>query len=201
MKLTKTELRDQQSRHQQLMRYLPTLQLKKAMLQAQASEVRSEIGRFEKDFEKLQSQVLQSAPLFDLDLGMPFSDIGRVVELKKHYENVAGVELPFFDDLTFSDLNYSLLGTEPYVDRLIELVRLSKLAYVKVSIAIEKKTAIEKELRAVSIRVNLFEKILIPRTAENIKRIKIFLSDQQLAAVARAKVAKKKIEESKEAEA
>ena len=63
----------------------------------------------------------------------------------------------------------------------------------KIKIAEEKKRVLEKELREVSIRVNLFEKILIPRALENIKKIKIFLGDQQLAAVSQAKVAKKKI--------
>lgn len=41
----------------------------------------------------------------------------------------------------------------------------------------------------------MFEKILIPRALKNIKKIKVFLGDQQLAAVSQAKVAKKKIEE------
>lgn len=45
----------------------------------------------------------------------------------------------------------------------------------------------------VSIRLNLFEKILIPRTKKNIKKIEVFLGDQELAAVAQAKVAKSKI--------
>ena len=60
----------------------------------------------------------------------------------------------------------------------------------KVMKAAEKKAALEKELREVSIRVNLFEKILIPRALSNIKKIKVFLGDQQLAAVSQAKVAK-----------
>jgi V/A-type H+-transporting ATPase subunit D len=45
--------------------------------------------------------------------------------------------------------------------------------------------------------VNLFEKVMIPQAMENIKRIAVFLQDQQLAAVARAKVAKSKIEAKK----
>jgi V/A-type H+-transporting ATPase subunit D len=61
----------------------------------------------------------------------------------------------------------------------------------------EQRQALEKEWREVSIRVNLFEKILIPRAVENIRKIKVFLGDQQLAAVSRAKVAKTKIEASK----
>ncbi len=63
----------------------------------------------------------------------------------------------------------------------------------------EKKRALQKELRDVSIRVNLFEKILIPRSQDNISKIRIFLGDQQLAAVAQAKVAKQKIERRKKA--
>lgn len=198
MKLTKTELRDQQVKLQQLERYLPTLQLKKAMLQAQANEVRNEIMSLEKEYEKWQNLVLSSAALFDQDLGIPIQSMGRIKHLGKHYENVAGVELPVLEELSFHPVNYSLLGTEPYLDRLVAIVEKAKEAFVKVSIAIEKKEALEKELREVSIRVNLFEKILIPRTEQNINKIKIFLGDQQLAAVARAKVAKKKIVEARE---
>jgi V/A-type H+-transporting ATPase subunit D len=79
----------------------------------------------------------------------------------------------------------------------IEGLRKLATARVKVQIAREKKAALEKELRQVSIRVNLFEKILIPRALANIKKIKVFLGDMQLAAVSQAKVAKRKIEEHK----
>ena len=56
-----------------------------------------------------------------------------------------------------------------------------------------KKKLLEKELNEVSIRVNLFEKIMIPRTEKNIKKIRIFLGDQQLSAVSQAKASKRKI--------
>ena len=70
-------------------------------------------------------------------------------------------------------------------------------AKARIEVAIEKKTALETELREVAIRVNLFEKILIPRAQKNIKKIRVFLGDMQLAAVSQAKVAKTKIEERK----
>ncbi|EKE22261.1 MAG: hypothetical protein ACD_7C00009G0002, partial [uncultured bacterium] len=62
----------------------------------------------------------------------------------------------------------------------------------KINVEEEKKRSLEKELKDVSIRVNLFEKILIPRTLKNIKKIKIFLGDQELAAISQAKIAKLK---------
>jgi V/A-type H+-transporting ATPase subunit D len=40
--------------------------------------------------------------------------------------------------------------------------------------------------------VNLFEKVLVPRTRNNIRRIRIYLSDSERAAVVRAKIAKRK---------
>ena len=50
-----------------------------------------------------------------------------------------------------------------------------------------------KELRTTSQRVNLFEKVKIPETKENIRRIGIYIGDQQTAAVVRGKIAKKKL--------
>jgi V/A-type H+-transporting ATPase subunit D len=57
----------------------------------------------------------------------------------------------------------------------------------------KRKKLLEKEYKEVSIRLNLFEKVLIPKAKENIKKIKIYLGDQQLAAVCQSKMAKKKI--------
>ena len=48
------------------------------------------------------------------------------------------------------------------------------------------------ELTTTSQRVNLFEKVKIPECKENIRRIRIMLSDMETSAVARSKIAKKK---------
>lgn len=47
-----------------------------------------------------------------------------------------------------------------------------------------------KEFRVTSQRVNLFEKVMIPTAKANIKKINIYLGDQQTAAVVRGKIAK-----------
>jgi V/A-type H+-transporting ATPase subunit D len=58
---------------------------------------------------------------------------------------------------------------------------------------LERRKILEKELRDVTVKVNLFDKILIPRAEANIKKIKIALDDQQLAQIANAKKAKELI--------
>jgi len=193
VKLTKNELRNQQNRLNQLLRYLPTLQLKKALLQAEVMETRHEIERLQQDFDARLTETESFSGLFTQKISIDLKDCIKIKEIAKRYENIAGVDVPIFENVTFFDLTYDLFDTPVWLDAAIEILR--RLSRVKAEIIVceEKKRALEHELREVSIRVNLFEKILIPRSQGNIKKIKIFLGDQQLAAVSQAKVAKAKI--------
>ena len=85
-----------------------------------------------------------------------------------------------------------LFDTPPWVDEglrvLEDLIRLrAKRLFLE-----EQRRRVAEELRTTSQRVNLFEKVKIPETRENIRVIRIFLGDLQAAEVARAKIAKKK---------
>lgn len=198
VKLTKNELRDQQTRLAQLEKYLPTLQLKKAMLQAEVQETRQEIHRLERLLEKKQEEVNVFSSLLATKTSIDPMQAVRIKNVAKRYENIAGVEVPYFEGIEFEDFTYSLFETAPWVDSAILGLRSLVELCEHIKITNEQKQALEKEWREVSIRVNLFEKILIPRAIENIRTIKVFLGDQQLAAVSRAKVAKAKIESSKQ---
>lgn len=199
IKLTKNELRNQQMHLAQLEKYLPTLQLKKAMLQAEVQEVRQEIQKLEDQQDKKREEVDLFSSLLSTKTTIDPLQAVRIKTLNKHYENVAGVEVPYFEGLEFEEFTYSLFETAPWVDAAIVELRVLAELRERIKVAYEQRQALEKEWREVSIRVNLFEKILIPRATENIRSIKVFLGDQQLAAVSRAKVAKTKIEASKQA--
>ena len=197
IKLTKNELRDQQNRLNQLQKYLPTLQLKKAMLQVEVHNAKADVAEMEAEFLKKKQEVQQYAPLFVEHTSIDFNTVAIVAEVKKSYENIAGVEIPTYEGIEFRELQYSLFETPPWVDWAVKKTRDMAETKVKGFVGEEKVEALSKELREVSIRVNLFEKILIPKSQKNIKKIVIFLGDQQLAAVSQAKVAKAKIEEHK----
>lgn len=194
VKLTKNELRSQQTRLGQFQRYLPTLQLKKAMLQFEVSLVIGEIEILREEFGKAKARVEDFAPFLLEKVSVDLSQYAEIQLVEKQYENVAGVEIPTFKSVLFKEPEYFLIDTPVWTERATDRVRDLIIAREKIIIAQEKKRALEKELREVSIRVNLFEKILIPRSLDNIKKITIFLGDQQLSAVAQAKVAKRKIE-------
>lgn len=193
VKFTKTELRVQQLKLERLRKYLPTLQLKKAMLQMEVNQAQIEIealtGQFAISQEKVGSY---SALLTERSATDLFSAV-KVRTVERTYENVAGVELPHFERVHFEPATYSLFDTPVWFESAILGIQELIIVREKIRVAEEKKHSLEKELREVSIRVNLFEKILIPRALANIKKIRIFLGDQQLAAVSQAKIAKKKI--------
>jgi V/A-type H+-transporting ATPase subunit D len=193
VKLTKTELRVQQLKLERLRKYLPTLQLKKAMLQLEVNQAQSQIESLSTEFAASQEKVGKYSALLTERSATDLFSAVTVRQVHTVQENIAGIDIPQFEKIDFEPATYSLFGTPVWFESAIFGIKELITSREKVRIAQEKKRALEKELREVSIRVNLFEKILIPRALENIKKIKIFLGDQQLAAVSQAKVAKKKI--------
>ena len=193
IKLTKTELRVQQVKLAQLQKYLPTLQLKKAMLQAEIDQAQAEIDLLFQNFRQQETKVDAYSALFSDRSSSTFLSAVTLSEVLVTHENIAGVDIPLFQEAIFKDADYSLFDTPVWYESAIEGVKKLLTLKEQIKVGEMKKNALAKELREVSIRVNLFEKIMIPRAKENIKRIKIFLGDQQLAAVSQAKVSKKKI--------
>lgn len=194
LKLTKNELRLQQNKLKQLNRYLPTLHLKKALIQTQVTEAKNDIQRLEDDLKEKLLTTQTFAGLFADNLAIDISPFITIKSIKKHIENIAGADVPVFDSVSFENLSYDLFETPVWLESAI--YSLQKVAAIrgKIVIANERKEALEKELRQISIRVNLFEKVLIPRCENNVKRIKIFMGDMTLQAIGQAKIAKSKIE-------
>jgi V/A-type H+/Na+-transporting ATPase subunit D len=79
--------------------------------------------------------------------------------------------------------------------RLAEAIRLR----VEAEIARERLALLEAAVVKITQRVNLFEKVLVPQTLNNIRRINVFLGDAERSAVVGAKLAKRKREAQVEA--
>jgi V/A-type H+-transporting ATPase subunit D len=63
---------------------------------------------------------------------------------------------------------------------------------LRVRFARRRVAILEKGVRQITQRVNLFDKILIPRARKNIQLIQVYLGDAERTAVVRSKVAKRK---------
>ena len=197
IKLTKNEQKTQKDHLAQYQRYLPTLQLKKQQLQSVIMKTREELAQ--KDVERAQMigdlddwvAVFTENELFDEDKKLDNLVQPDTVICKN--ENIAGVTIPKFEELTFKDISYDVEDYPLWVDTAI--VKLREIARLDALVSTLKKQEmlLEKELRSTSQRVNLFEKVKIPEAKENIRVIGVFLGDQQTAAVVRGKISKKKL--------
>ena len=193
IKLTKNEQKVQKDHLKQYQRYLPTLQLKKQQLQAVIMKTKADLD---------QKEVERAQMIGDLDDWVAvfaeneiFDESKKLDHLVQPDENIAGVTVPAFQELTFKDIDYDVDDYPLWVDtaiiKLREIARLDAL----VSTLRKQEALLEKELRSTSQRVNLFEKVKIPEAKENIRMIGVFLGDQQTAAVVRGKISKKKLVE------
>ena len=199
IKLTKNEEKVQKDRLKQYQRYLPTLQLKKQQLQMVIMQTRAELEQKEAERGQMIGDlddwvaVFAENNIFDEEKKLDNLVEPDTVISKK--ENIAGVTVPKFVELTFKDISYDIDDYPLWVDtaliKLREIARLDAL----VSTLRKQEELLEKELRATSQRVNLFEKVKIPEAKENIRKIGVYLGDQQTAAVVRGKISKKKLVE------
>ncbi len=193
IKLNKTELKEQKTLLDQLTKYLPTLQLKKQQLQAEVDVLYPAIESLTQKIAQIRKEMEGFAVLFSEKTGVNVHDFTVIDKVVKETENIAGVDVPEYKSTLFKEIEYSLFSTPPWVDRAKELIRSVIELREEKRIIEEKQSLLAEELRQTNIKVNLFEKRMIPECRENIRKIKIFLGDQEIAAICNAKIAKDKL--------
>ena len=199
IKLTKNELKKQKDNLKQFERYLPTLQLKKQQLQSVIMKIRADLEQQETERVKMIGDLDDWVAVFGeneiFEDGLKLDKLVQPDRVVTKEENIAGVTIPAFEELTFKDIDYDVdeypLWVDTAVFKLREIARLDAICAT-----LRKQTELlEAELRTTSQRVNLFEKVKIPEAKENIRVIQVFIGDQQTAAVVRGKISKKKLVE------
>ena len=198
IKLTKNELKKQKDDLKRFTRYLPTLELKKKQLLAEIRQIQNVVDKLQAEVKQVDKQVNAWADVFaeDVDLNEMF----KVVEIKTGLGNIAGIDIPLFEDVTFEDTEYDFLTTPLWVDAAIKVVKEQISRRAELKVAEEQQEIIRNELRVTIQRIKLFEEVKIPEAKENIRVIQIFLGDQMTAEVVRGKIAKAKIEKKKRAQ-
>ena len=192
IKLTKNELKVQKDALKMYRRYLPTLTLKKQQLQAEIRTIETKAIAVRKEKEALEEGFRDWIAVFSEKDAFPEGVI-TVSNIRKGIGNIAGVTIPTFDGAEFSRGDYDLYETPLWVDIAANHMEKAMLLDMEAEVLDEQVRLLGEELRATSQRVNLFEKVKIPETEENIRKISIYLADQQVSAVVRSKISKRKI--------
>ncbi len=197
IKLTKNELKKKKDALKMYERYLPTLQLKKQQLQIEVRSVQARLEQLEarkasleKEYDAWIAVFSEQGKARSLD-GKPLL---RVSSLKTDTGNIAGVVIPIFQDVEFERQVYDLYTTPPWVDSALTLLEQLLRTQMELDVVTHQRALLAHELRITTQRVNLFEKVKIPETIADIRKIRIYLGDQQTAQVVRGKIAKRKVE-------
>ncbi len=190
IKMTRPELkrfRDALSRYK---RYLPLLKLKQQQLQqAQRDSVRR-LREQEDTVQEVEARIAEYEKVLTDVAGVSVAKLSEFEDISISRRNVAGVEVPVFEEVRFPSASYSLFGTPSWVDRAIEDHRRLARERAELDVLSEEYGLLSRELTRIIQRVNLFERIKIPEAQDAIRVIRIKLGDRMTAAVGRAKIAK-----------
>ncbi len=191
IRMTKNELKRQKDNLRRFVRYLPTLDLKKKQLLIEIRKIQSRIDLLNQESDRVDKEVYRWADLFTDRIDL--RDYISVKELKIGEENVAGIDIPVFEDLIFDDIEIDYLNTPVWIDEAIRVCKEQLKRRAELEVLKSEKDILNQELRITIQRIKLFEEVKIPEAEENIRIIKIFLGDVQTAEVVRGKIAKAKI--------
>ena len=189
IKNTKTELKAQKDALARYEKFLPMLQLKKQQLQAEIGGIRAQVERLEAlvaaEEESLRPWIGLLAEA-DGQVSVPIAFDG----IETGQGNIAGVVLPVFKSVRTRRLDIDLHDSPTWLDDAAEAAARLVAWKAEIDVLREQRRLVEEELRTTSQRVNLFEKVKIPESKENIRVIRIHIGDEQTSAVARGKIAK-----------
>ena len=192
IKLTKNELKKQKDGLKMFKRYLPTLMLKKQQLQMEIRKVKQRKRDAEKNKEQINNEFKSWIAVFGEDVGLN-ADLIKVKNILTDKTNIAGVNIPVFKTGEFFPVTYDLFKKPLWVDKAVEKLKTVILLDLELKVLDEQVKLLGEELRVTTQRVNLFEKVKIPEANNNIKKISVYLGDQQTASVVRGKISKNKL--------
>ena len=189
--LSKSSLQRERRKLQNFERFLPSLDLKRRQLMGERAKAVGELRMAEEELAKFHGNIGELLPMLS-NREVDLTDLVRVSSLTHDEENVVGIRLPRLKGFDVELKSYSRLGRPQWVDGVAHRLKESVALHLRVRFGRRRVEILKRAVVRTTQRVNLFEKVLIPRTRQNIKHIQIYLGDAERAAVVSSKVAKKK---------
>lgn len=172
-------------------RFLPSLDLKRRQLMAERAKAERALAATRAAIDALVRDIGARAPML-ANTDIALDGLVAIERVAYGEQNVVGVTLPTLEAVEVSVRPYSRLSQPHWVDFVVARLQEALTLHARQMVEARRVSRLEEAVKTVAQRVNLFEKVLIPRAKANIKRIKIYLSDEQVSAVVRSKIAKRK---------
>lgn len=189
--LSKAALHKESAQLKRYRQYLPSLDLKRQQLMVERAKAEKELEQTDVLIKKLKETVIETLPML-ADKYIELEGLVKVSSINIEEENVVGVRLPVLTDINITCRPYSYFSQPHWVDKVVEQLKKMLELQMRLQIQQQRLEVLQYAVKKVTQRVNLFDKVLIPRAQKNIRKIRIFLSDAERAGVVRAKLTKQK---------
>ncbi|WP_415882570.1 V-type ATP synthase subunit D [Neptuniibacter sp. QD29_5] len=189
--LNKTTLNREGGRLKAFRQFVPALDLKRKQLLAARQEAQQFLQTNQLKLQDLHLCVSEKLPML-AGAEIKLSQLLQVQKVEVKYSNLVGLELPELAEFNVELSEYSRLVLPHWVDTVLLLQEQALKLEVEIRIYQQRLQILEAGLQKTTQRLNLFDKVLIPQTEKNIRKIRIALSDAERAGVVRAKIAKNK---------
>jgi V/A-type H+-transporting ATPase subunit D len=189
--LSKAALHKEIAQLKRYQQFLPSLDLKRQLLIGERYKAAAGLAKIEEQIRECRTIITENLPMIS-DYRIALNDLVVISDVSVGNENSVGVNLPVFKSIDVAIKPYSTYAKPHWVDQTV--IQLQHMLELKVQLQIVQRRLdiLNAAVKKVTQRVNFFDKILIPRAKQTIKKISIFVSDTERAAVVRAKITKQK---------
>ncbi|KEA64969.1 V-type ATP synthase subunit D [Marinobacterium lacunae] len=189
--LNKSSLNRESRRLKAFRQFVPALDLKRKQILAARQTSRKLIGEQESALSAIAEQVREQLPML-AESGLDLHELVQIGKVELDRVNLVGIELPVLSKVEIDRHQHSRLALPAWVDTALDLAEQRLQLELRCRVERERLMRLDAALRKTTQRLNLFDKVLIPRAENHIRRIRIALSDAERAGVVRAKIAKGK---------
>lgn len=191
LQLSKSSLAREAKSLRTFERFLPSLDLKRQQLTAERAKAAKALTATHKEIEGFRQHAGEKLTML-ANLNVDLTDLAKLTTVELRTENLVGTYLPTLERIEVEVRPYALLAKPHWVDNVAAMLHDMLELRIRVQVEERRIALLDAAVKTITQRVNLFDKVLIPRTKANIKGIKIYLSDEEMSAVVRSKIAKGK---------
>ncbi|AEG00761.1 V-type ATP synthase subunit D [Methylomonas methanica] len=189
LSLNKAALNKESGKLKRYQQYLPSLELKRQKLVVERAKGWSQLEHTQQLIKQYQHKVTESLPMIS-NRDINLSDLVSVTRVELTQENIVGVNLPVLTRVELTNKPYSPYLKPHWVDNVVVQLNIVLELQLRHRVEQQRVHLLNAAVKKVTQKVNLFDKVLIPKTQHNIRKIRIFLSDAERADVVRAKITK-----------
>jgi V/A-type H+-transporting ATPase subunit D len=190
--INKSVLHKRRNQLNNYLKVLPALDLKRKQLTAELNRTDKQLDQSAERIAQTSREASKSNPM----LAYTAIDLDNLVTVKGvqiKEKSLLGTQVPELQQIEFKVRDYGVLSKPHWVDAAVEQLQVLIRMDVEMRILQEKKARLQRAVKRAIQRVNLLDKLLIPKARADIKIIGVALADAERASVIRSKIAKSRL--------